>query len=258
MKNFFCILLLIGFGGSWQILCAQQKPIPLDKSALSGQGLKKVELKHEPDRSFFQRNLYRGEDLSIYIVSSQSWKARMDNFSIDEYVYIFNGKSRAKPDKGEDMYFHSGEHFFIPKGYTGEWEVMAADNYHYELSIITTRRASKANISKSQKPELLEQDKLSGLDISLDEKGSYEEILFLGDELRIAIRAEKPQLILLDKPVKEHIISVLAGEIKITDSLGEISSFYTGDYFVLPKGFIGKWESQGHGLCKYLQIEKAP
>ena len=32
--------------------------------------------------------------------------------------------------------------------------------------------------------------------------------------------------------------------------------FYTGDFFIMPKGLQGNWTSEGHGLVKYLIVEK--
>ncbi len=232
------------------------KPILLDKSALSGIGLKKVELKNEPERDFFQKNLYRGEDISVYIVSSQSWPGTMNNFPIDEYVYIFNGKSRAQPKGGKDIFFQTGEHFAIPKGYTGEWEVMAGNQYHYELSVITTQRAPEAKISKAFKPQLFDKNKLSGLNFDLAENETHQEVLFEGDELKISLLAEAPRSISLNESSKEQLIHVMSGQISIKDSEGQNHPFFTGDFLVIPKGFIGKWVSQGHGLVKFLVIEK--
>ena len=154
-KAFLCLLFLamstsclLGQTDSVEII----KPILLDKEALSGIGLQKIELKKEPERAFFQRNLFRGEDLSIYIVSSESWKTSFDNFSFDELVYILNGKAKVKPEGGEEQTFNSHEFLSVPKGYSGSWEVLAGDNYHYELSVIATKRASQIDTTKSNIP----------------------------------------------------------------------------------------------------------
>ena len=60
-KAFLCLLFLamstsclLGQTDSVEII----KPILLDKEALSGIGLQKIELKKEPERAFFQRNLF--------------------------------------------------------------------------------------------------------------------------------------------------------------------------------------------------------
>jgi len=109
------------------------RPVLVSKSTLSGVGLKPVKLRDQPERAFFQKNLYRGPELSVYVVSSESWPGKVNNFSIDEFIYMLNGKARVKAEGGEDHIFYTGEHFFAPKGFTGEWEILAGNNLHYEL-----------------------------------------------------------------------------------------------------------------------------
>ncbi len=231
-------------------------PILIDKGTLSGLGLKQLELKDQPGRDFFQKNLYRGVDLSVYVVSSQSWPGRMDNFAIDEYIYMLNGKARVQPEGGEDLYFQSGEHFFAPKGYTGEWEIMAGDNYHYELSVITTPRADSVVKSQPLLPMRLDPNTLSGLNINFAKENTYQSTLVEGDELTISLFAEQPQEREITRPAKEHIICLLSGALTITNLAGQVQRFYSGDFLIVPAGFTGKWRSEGHSLAKWIQVER--
>ncbi len=233
------------------------QPLQLAPSDLSGNDLQQMKLKNEPTREFYQKQLYRGEDLSVYVVSSQSWPGTMENFSIDEYVYIFNGKARARPTGGDDIYFYSGEHFTIPKGYTGDWEVMAGTNLHYELSVISTPRAPEAKVSKQLLPQLLDKDKLAGLSVDLSQDGLFEETLFMGDELRISIRGERPRAVDLSAPQQEKMIAVLSGQLTLQSPDAQKHDFYSGDFLVIPKGYRGSWTSKGHGMLKYIVVEKA-
>ena len=233
------------------------QPILIDKSTLSGLGLKQIELNDQPGREFFQKNVYRGADLSVYVVSSQSWPGRMDNFGIDEYIYMLNGKARVRPEGGEDLFFQTGEHFFAPKGYTGEWEIMAGEYYHYELSVITTPRAERVIKSEPLQPMRLDPNVLSGLSIDLNEDGIYQSTMIEGDELTISLVAERPQERLLTTPVQEHMICLLSGSLTITDLSGQTHEFFTGDFLIIPQGFTGDWASKGHGLTKWIQIEKS-
>ena len=233
------------------------RPILIDKEALSGVGLKQLTLGDQPDRAFFQRNVFLGIDLSVYVVSSQSWLGEMNNFSIDEYVYMLNGKARIKPEGQEkSTTFHSKEHFFAPKGYTGEWEIIAGDNYHYELSVITTGRADTVLKSRDLQHLKFADDVLSGVEIDFGDGDFYENVLVEGDELTISLTAEKPHKRRIAESMDERIIHVLSGMLTLSSSDGESYSFYTGDFFILPKGFTGTWESNGHGLVKCLDIEK--
>ncbi|OEK01845.1 hypothetical protein BFP97_10105 [Roseivirga sp. 4D4] len=231
------------------------KPIRIDKAALSGIGLKPVQLENEPDRKFFQRRLLRGVDLSVFIVSSESWTTQMNNFPIDEVVLMLNGKAKINPEKGNEMTFQSNQFFFIPKGYTGSWEIQAGKNYHYELSIISTDRAESADPTKTL-PELIDQDELSGININLNSAEQYEKVLTKGSELTVSLKAEKPTQREISTPMKEQLVNLLSGQLTITDTSGEEHVFNTGDFFLFPKGFQGSWQSRGHGLLKYLVIEK--
>ncbi|MEL7251535.1 MAG: cupin domain-containing protein [Bacteroidota bacterium] len=126
----------------------------------------------------------------------------MDNFAIDEYIYMLNGKARVQPEGGEDLFFRSGEHFFAAKGYTGEWEIMVGENYPYELSVITTPRADSVIKSKPLLPTRLDPDALSGLDVGLQKKDTYQSTLVKGDELTISLFAERPQVRDIITPAK--------------------------------------------------------
>lgn len=232
------------------------KPILLDKSTLSGVGLRKINLKDTPQKDFFQKNLYRGTDLSVYVVSSQSWKSKMENFGFDEFIYILNGQARVKPENGAEQYFYTGDYFFCPKGYKGDWDIQAGENYHYELSVITTLRADSIQQLEQLRHQLLDKSILSGTSIQLDTYGLYETNLAKGVELTINLKAEEPRKITLQN-VKEQLICVLSGQVSIKDANEDLQTFYTGDFFLLPKDFDGAWESKGHGVVKYISVQKS-
>lgn len=231
-------------------------PILLDKAVLSGVGLDKINLKHEPERTFHQKRLYGGEEISVYVVSSDTWTSPFDAFWFDEFIYIFQGKAKVTSEHGEH-HFNSGEYFFAPKGFKGEWGVQAGDHLHYELSVITNKRADSTQISKHKYPQILDKNVLSGNDIIFNKNGHFEKILFEGIELTIKLKAEKPRSTQMDGMEKEKLICLLSGVISLKDNSGKLHQFYAGDYFVLPTGFKGKWESQGHSLAKFITVEKS-
>lgn len=253
---FFCLSISVGSLLAQTDAVTIVKPILLDKEALSGIGLQKIDLKDDPDRDFFQRRLYAGEDLSIYIVSSESWKTSFDNFSFDELVYILNGEAKVKPEGGKEQTFHSHEFFSIPKGYKGSWEVLAGDNYHYELSVIATKRTPLDDTVRINSPRLLDKSKISGIDIIRKEKGKYEEVLSKGVELTVYIRSEYPNISDIVELESDQLFYILSGQVEIEDLVETKHAFYTGDFFILPKNFKGKWKSRGHGLFKTIVVEK--
>lgn len=229
------------------------QPILLDKSVLSGIGLNKIELKNEPERAFFQKRLFRGEDIGVYVVSSQSWTSTFDKFWFDEFVYLFNGQSKVTSG-GQVDYFHSGEYFFAPKGFEGSWEVQIGDQVHYELSVITNKRADSTQTSKLKHPFIYDKSKLSGVEITFDENGIYEETLAKGVELEVVLSAAKTGIKQEVKIQKDQLVCLLTGMMKLSDASGKVHQFYAGDFFVLPKNFSGFWENKGHGFSKFLLV----
>ena len=232
------------------------RPVLLDKSALSGIGLEKVQLKDTPDRDFWQKNLFRGKEISVYVVSSESWTVPFDGFWFDEFIYILQGSARVGTPYG-DLHFQSGEYFYAPKGFKGAWEVRAGDHPHYELSVITNKRADPGKKNMYQTPGLLNPHVLSGSHIELNERGLYEDILFKGIELTIKMKVEAPRSISVLEPHKEQLICLLTGQLVMKDSEGATYHFHSGDYIAIPHGFVGSWESQGHGIVKYITVEES-
>ena len=230
-------------------------PVLLDRSVLSGVGLRKVDLKDEPEKDFYQKRLYRGEDISIYVVSTETWNNEFKNFGFDEFIYMYHGEAIVKPLNGKVQLFHSGDYFFAPKGYTGEWEIKAGNNLHYELSVISTERADPTITSENSEHQLFQKSTLSGAHIELKSGEKYGEILRKGVELTVSLRAEKPSEWKIE-PAKEMLIQLLSGQVTIKIPEGTERTFYSRDFFVIPKNLTGNWKSEGHGLVKYLTIEK--
>ncbi|MEL6303621.1 MAG: cupin domain-containing protein [Bacteroidota bacterium] len=231
------------------------KPILFDRAAVSGVGLEKIDLKDTPERNFFRKQLYRGEELSAYIVSLSTGVSTFENFGFDEYIEILHGEATVLPNSAKAQNFYSRDLFFAPKGFQGDWFINAGNNFHYEISVISTERADASLVQQNAKHELISHRMLSGTFMDLQNEPFHTEVLVKGSELTISVTSEKPQTKSLGKTKKEKIIRLLSGQITITDSANENHTFYTSDYFILPLGFEGKWSSEGHGLVKYLTLE---
>jgi len=231
------------------------EPILLDKSALSGVGLKKVDLKDEPEKDFFQKILFRGTNLSVFVVSSQSWTSDFKDFWFDEFIYLLNGKARINSINDIEQTFYTGDYFFAPKGFTGEWEIASGGNYHYELSVITTKRADKSIISEIQEPILLDRNELSGINTVLRKDGTYESTLTKGVELTITYHAQSPREENIPATQKDQMLHLLSGQLTLSQTDHNTKTYYAGDFIILPKGYTGNWKSDGHGLIKYIAVE---
>jgi len=228
--------------------------VPLDRSVLSGVDLIKIDMKNTPERKFYQKNLFRGDNLSVFVVGTQTWDSEMNNFPFDEFVYMYQGEAIVKPIDGPTQLFHAGDYFFAPKGFTGDWNINSGDHLHYEFSVISTKRADSTKIKKDQNHLLFDRSKLSGVHINLDEQGFYEETLVIGAELTVKLKAEHPHT-QKKEPKSDLLIHILSGMVSVSDGNKDEQTFYAGDYFVLPKNSKVNWSSQGHGLVKYFTIE---
>ncbi|MEL7124170.1 MAG: hypothetical protein AAFO07_32340 [Bacteroidota bacterium] len=69
------------------------EPFKIDDKYLSGLDIPKVQIKAHPEREYYQKRLYKGSELSVYILSSETALNEIDNFSIDEFVYYINGRA---------------------------------------------------------------------------------------------------------------------------------------------------------------------
>ncbi len=234
------------------------KVIPVDKSALSGIDLKPVKNDNQPERRLFQRNIMWGRELGVFVVSSETATAHQDNYAMEEFIFLLNGRSRMNPENGEEVLFNTGDYFVAPKGFTGEWETQGGDEFLIELSVIATDRP-EVEIDKTKTlPFALDKDKLSGYGIELEEdQDAVRSLLFKGVELTAEVEVQKAGSYAMSRNTKESLVQVLSGMVEIIDADGESNTFYKGDWFILPQGFTGNWESKAHGLFRSLQITRS-
>lgn len=269
MKHYsflFLLLLIISSCGEYKtvdLVPKEFKGIPiirLDKEAVSGIGLKPVQNKDQPERRLFQKRLIRGSDLSVYVVSSETATAQQNNYGMEEYIKLINGQSRMNPINGEEVIFETGESFIAPKGFTGEWETLGGDEFLIELSIITTDRVNGDVSEPKTLPYLLDKKARSGLvrfsaTENSDSKLTHK--LYAGIELTVTLENITPQTIEISHPMQEQIVEVLSGKITITPKKGSPEAFVHGDYFMIPRGFIGTFEYEGHGIVRTMHILKS-
>lgn len=233
-----------------------KKPISLDRSILSGVGLAKIDLKDEPEKDFYQKRLYWGKELGVFVVGTETWTNTITDYPFDEFIYTYNGEAIVKPRAGASQIFYAGDYFFAPKGYQGVWEVKGNNQIHYELSVITTTRADTSQIIKNASHRLFEKSLLSGNSILLNAAGYHEETLQKGAELTVKLIGEKIGKRSVNPTEKEQLIHILSGQITLTTEHAEVFTYYAGDFFIIPQGLAGTWNTDGHQLVKYLSVEK--
>lgn len=75
-----------------------------------------------PERDYFQKTVYRGPQLSVFLLSSETVENEIDNFPIDEFVYYMNGRADIKAKEGVEYTFLGGDYIFVPQGFSGSWK----------------------------------------------------------------------------------------------------------------------------------------
>lgn len=228
-------------------------PFKIDETYLSGLEIPKVKLKAHPNRDYFQKTIYSGSELSVYILSSATATNTIKSFPIDEFVYYINGKALVKNDT-ENRTFYSGDYLAVPKGFSGNWTNTGGNTYHLELSVISNKRSKEIDNAKHKFPFVLDKDLLSGIGITKEDSIHFKDVLYKGSDLEISTISEKSNTKTILKNSKEQFIHILVGKITLTSLSGKSVTFYKGDFFIIPKYFEGSWESEGQDFTRYLRV----
>ena len=267
MKTYtFLLIIILG------ISCGEQKKeieskkfngipvIRLDREAISGIGLKPVKNNDQLDRRLFQKRLIRGSELSVYVVSSETATAQQDNYGMEEFIKLVNGRSRMNPVNGDEVIFETGDSFVAPKGFTGEWETIGGHEFLIELSVISTQRVKGKTDKSKTLPYLIDKELRSGVRFQKIKGYSNSKIfneIYNGIELTIILIATKPKEYKELEPMQEQVVEVLSGMITITPNGSKSELFLSGDYYMIPKGFIGTFKYEGHGMVRTMHIFKS-
>jgi uncharacterized cupin superfamily protein len=233
------------------------EPVLLDKAILSGLNLDPVTADWAPpDRELFSKRVYSGKNFDVSVMAGNTAKTHFKNYDIDEFVYVINGQATLTADDGEAQTFKTGDFFMVPKGFSGEWHSQG-NKYYQELIVIMKDRSDV--VSKGDtRPFLIDKTKISGLGIekiswaAAPDREMYREVLYDGSELDVAIVSGSTATTIFSKPMSEEFVYVANGTATLTPNGGKPHTFYTGDFFVVPEGFIGSWTSTGNHLYREL------
>jgi len=259
MKKIITIL----FTGCALGLFGQQKldsvinPVTFNKRELSGLDIPRRVLNDYPNRDFFQKRLYKGSELSVYILSSETATNELTNFPIEEFIYFMNGKAKIEPKDAEEKTFLQGDYIIMPKGYTGKWTNQGGNKYHLELSVISNKRTDSTLTSKLKTPTILNKELLSGVGIFSQDSTNYYDILYSGIELTIATKSEMPTERKITNLNEDKFIRILNGILTLTPKKGSPKIFYKDDILIIPKNFTGTWKSEAANLFRALVVTQA-
>ncbi len=235
------------------------KPLLIDQQHFSGVNLLRGRNPEQADRKLFFRNIFSGKELRVQIVSSETASASPEDLGIDEFIYLINGGARLAPKNAPERTYLTGDFFMVPRGYAGDWETLGATEYHHEVSITTMQRNENPYDPNKTLPVLMDRQKLAGLGITKlpDRASHYRDVLYDGHELKVVLDAEPPGVKNINAPLSEQVIYIVSGMLTLWDTAGEEQTFYAGDFIILPVGFTGTWQSEGHNLFRFLRVFKS-
>lgn len=233
------------------------EPFSINKQSISGLNLKRGRNPQQPDRTLFFQNVFRGEEMSVQVISSENASSSTDNLEIDEFLFLINGAARLTPKKfDEDKTFVKDDFFLVPRGYNGNWETIGAPNFHHEISVTTSQRNQSPPDPNKTLPVLMDKQKIAGIGITEISPGQYYDLLYAGHELTITLEGETPSVRKLKTPLEEQIIYIVAGGLTLYDFVGKKYDFVTGDFVVIPKGFKGTWQTKSQDVFRIMKISK--
>ncbi len=251
MRN---IVLLCSFWILTTAALGQEQKSPelfvLNRADLAGENLVPRKVKGEPDLTFYQQEVYRGNDLLIYILALANRTNELQNFPIEEFVFWMNGKAVVEPLADDVFEVQTGDYFIQPKGFNGRWHFVNEHPFHLELSVITKSRATTN--SPIDRAMIIDKNIISGA--SPDHKGSISN-LYEGVELNLNLLNSSRDII--HHNPKERLVHMLNGILTIMSKSGTEHTFYPGDFFVIPEGFSGHWRAKGLQSLRAFEITKS-
>ena len=249
MKKLITLLILAGlpFAVSAQQTDTTPSIFRLSQDDLAGQNLTLA----QTEKPYYQRKAYDGKDLAIFIIGISNVTNEFESFPLEEFIFWKNGKAIVEPNGQPSFEVHSGDYFIQPKGFQGKFNFVGGDDYHLEFSIITKTRAPENEYSPINKAMVLSRDIVSGAS-----KAHQGDKVNLYKGVEIEVNLLRTRQIKFDPNSKERVVHVYNGVLTLTADSGQKEVFYPGDFFVIPEGYKGTWQSTGLQTLRAFEIYK--
>jgi uncharacterized cupin superfamily protein len=218
-----------------------------------------------------EKELHRGE----FVVSLYEAKPVLLDisvpFTIDEFVWVLDGELTLTHVGGRSETYVAGDTLLVPKGFKGTWEMRG--NYR-ELVVIETRaNDSGDSLFKMaglmlvglfrDAPEMLplKAEQLNRVELQPVEPTAAD-LEMVGDrdgwkavgttrlyegEIIVEVYASPPAVVEISAPFPyDEFVWMLDGELVLTPVDGQAVTYGPGDAVLVPKGFLGTWETRGN------------
>ena len=230
----------------------KQNVIKVPKELLAGEGLDSIPQK-DPSRTVFQKKVYDGEDVALFIVAIGTGITNtFEGFPLEEFIFWINGKAIVTPKDAPSFEIQKGDYFIQAKGFSGTWSFVENGGLHLELALIAKNRPDSLVKSPMTKAKVFDKDLISGI-TNLDQETH---VVYQGAELDVyLVRSKKRNF---NGTATEALIHVLSGVLTVASKNdGSTEDFYPGDFFMIPPNFKGSWISDSLQDLRVLEVTKA-
>ncbi len=222
----------------------------IPESVLAGEGLDTIPQK-DSTRTFYQKVVYNGQDLAIYMVAiGTGITNEFRSFPMEEFIFWKNGKALVEPAGEESFEIQSGDYFIQAKGFNGKWNFIDINGgLHLELALVAKNRPDTSIKSPISRAIVLENDLLSGVIPFVDKKEIYK-----GVELTVNILNSKS--ITYNASSQERMLHIINGILTYNPKGAEPQYYYPGDFMIIQEGFDGTLYSSGQQQIRLLEVYK--
>ena len=215
--------------------------------------------------------LHRGEFVAELYESKPLVLDSSFPYPMDEFVWVLDGELILTHVDGQSESYVAGDALIVPKGWKGTWEMRG--NFREFIVIETRASDSSEDILKNigliiagwfrDVPHVvpLPAEQLARVELQpveptagdlelLDDpdswKGATSKTLYEG-EFVMELYASPPAIAQISAPFPyDEFVWMLSGELVLTPKGGEAVTYGPGEGVVVPKGFIGTWETRGN------------
>lgn len=219
----------------------------IPQELLAGEGLDSIP-QQDTTRTVFQKLIYSGEDLAIFMVAiGTGITNEFKGFPLEEFIFWANGKAVVEPDGEKPFAVNTGDYFVQAKGFNGKWNFVDIGGVHLELALIAKHRPDSTVKSPIPYAQVLDRDMLSGVSVPNNRQ------VYKGVEITVNLINEPSQLTTIKQ---ERMLHVLNGVLTVMGPDMVEHKYYPGDFLVVQAGYQARWTSKSLQQLRMLEVYK--
>ena len=191
-------------------------------------------------------------------------------FSIDEFVWVLDGELVLTHEDGRSESYVAGDTLLVPKGFKGTWEMrgnyprarrdrdagqrqlrehLQADGPRHQELVPGCTRDVSLPAEELRHAELDARVTPTAADLEMTGGEGWKDVgtkrLYEG-EFVVDVYSSPPTVVEISQPFPyDEFVWMLDGELVLTPQGGEAVRYGPGEGVLVPKGFMGTWETRG-------------